>query len=73
MIITFVNILAWIGAIGGTAITVLLCIASHYYNKEDSREKLNDMLHGVRREFLVGRYLVTAIVCWVWLIAGWIS
>ena len=75
-ILTFITILAWIGAIGGTIIVILKGLAHWSYNSNDIQSQLSrlkDSQQGFRKTYPIKTPLIAAIVSWSWLITIWIN
>jgi len=68
MLITFVTILAWIGAIVGTLISFAGMYLENQYNQPDSLDRMLDKIEGGRTEYHYGKYIIIAIVSWAWVI-----
>lgn len=69
-VIRFVNILAWIGAVGfGLNFVLGFTFAAIYYLTENSARRL-DEVRGVTRDFRTLRYLLLASICAAWIYAA---
>lgn len=67
VLMNFLTIFAWIGAVGGGAVFALSLWASVRY--EGSLQQKFDALKGVRSVWPVKRWFTVALVCTVFLIA----
>jgi hypothetical protein len=67
---TFVNILAWFFGIVYTFLFILGTIVVVGTSKNEALEL--QFLYGVRR-VIPWRYATIAIVCWIWLLANYLS
>jgi len=70
-ILTFITVLAWLLGIFSTFVTVLSIYGGIRY--EGSLLQIKDTLNGLTRTYPVGKFLLTAAICWAWIIARWIS
>ena len=78
MIETFITVLAWIGAIGGTGLAGIVVWLSYDYHcggKDGgaSIEKLIHNLEGREAVFRPMKFIVIAVLSWAWLITSWVS
>ena len=67
--INFIDILAWVIAIISTGFVVLRIFAYYSYSE---LEKIRDEMNGVHATFPIINGSIVAIVCWIWIIAGWL-
>ncbi len=67
--INFIDILAWVMAIISTGFVAARIIVSCSYSKI---EKLRDKMNGIRASFPIYREGIIAIICWSWIITGWL-
>lgn len=75
---TFIYVLAWIAAVGGTFFTVCSLVAQHQYNHGGtnggpSLEKLTDRLHNKKTTWKYGKFVVAAVIGWCWIIANFLQ
>jgi hypothetical protein len=68
ILITFVTILAWLGAIGGGFVLAMRIYGAVEYQGSKLKQSL-DQLNGVRRTFPVAVPGAVCIICTVFLIA----
>lgn len=69
-VIRFVNILAWIGAVGfGLRFVLGFTFAAIYYLTRN-KVRLQDEVRGVTRDFHPLRYLLLASICAAWIYAA---
>lgn len=78
MVITFITILAYVGAVVGTFLTGLMMYFNYSYHHGGkdggaSLEKLLDNMRGVERNWKPGKWALLALISWVWLITTWVS
>lgn len=67
--INFIDILAWIFAVLSTLFVIGRLIA---YSMYDELDKLRDKMNGVVASFPIINGSIAAIICWAWIIAGYI-
>ena len=65
-LILFITIIAWVIGVGTTLFTILRIIA---YNSYTDLDRALDGIKGVKASFPVTGLLITATVCWAWIIA----
>jgi len=67
--INFLDVVAWILAVLSTLFVIGRSLAYFFYDKLD---RLRDKLNGVRAYFPIMRGAIISIICWAWIIAGYI-
>jgi hypothetical protein len=65
----FIDILSWVIAVLSTGFVVLRIIAYYTYSE---LEKIRDQLNGVRATFSIINGSIIAIICWSWIITGYL-
>ena len=78
MVITFITILAYVGAVVGTLVGALISYIDWDYNKKtdkgtDGIEKLLDTMQGYTKVYKPGKWWLIALISWAWLITTWVS
>jgi len=70
ILIRFVNIIAWLGAvIFGSKVVLVLVVAAAYHFPGNQRRQREERF-GVRREFRYRRNLLIAFICAAWIFAA---
>jgi hypothetical protein len=78
LFMTFIYILAWIGAVGGTIAWFLCGCAAYKYNYGGPRggPSLQKTLHqvkGIKVTWPTGKYLLIAVLSWCWIVATYLQ
>jgi hypothetical protein len=73
MILTFITVLAYIGAVAATPAWLFCGWSAHQYSAPGNFEKFGDELKGIKRTWPVGKCLLIATISWAWLITTWVS
>jgi hypothetical protein len=68
-IIYFIDIVAWVFAILSTLFVIGRLIGYFFY---DDLDRLRDSLKGVHAEFPIINGSIVALICWAWIIAGYL-
>ena len=68
--INFIDVLAWIVAIISTGFVAARIVAYYSYSE---LEKIRDGMNGVHAHFPITNGSIVAIICWAWIISGWLS
>jgi hypothetical protein len=74
-LLLFLKIVTWVVAIFSTVWGLfILYLAIDYGTEEDpSLSRLADRLSGVHKTFSPWRYIIVGLLCWIWIIAGWLT
>lgn len=66
-LIFFLKIIAWVFAIISTVFTILCTYGTLTY--PGSMDETIDKLQGIKRSYPVAPWLITAVICWAFIIA----
>lgn len=70
ILIRFVNIIAWLGAVIFGSQVVLVLVVAVAYNFPGNKLRQREEKFGVRREFRYRRNLLIAFICAAWIFAA---